>query len=80
MIDEICHVRVGTHAGAYYKAERGLIVCSRHRAQYEEQEDEFGPFNWSLYTPNLNTNEKLYRKHVKPIIDRLIEKGESDDD
>lgn len=43
MIDLICDVKVGTHSTFYSKDKNSaLVVCSRHRQQYNER-DEFGP-------------------------------------
>ena len=45
--DERCVVEVGTHPGPFWKDRNsGMVVCTRHRAQYEERAAEFGPFDW----------------------------------
>ena len=42
-----CVVEVGVHPGPCWTDKNsGLVVCTRHRAQYEERADEFGPFDW----------------------------------
>lgn len=42
-----CDVKVGTHPPPFWKdGNSKLQVCDRHRKQFEEREDEFGPFNW----------------------------------
>lgn len=47
MVDPKCVVQVGIHPGPYWRdTNSGLVVCSRHRTQYEERADEFGPFDW----------------------------------
>lgn len=43
----VCVVEVGRHPGPnWLDRNSGIVVCSRHRAQYEERADEFGPFDW----------------------------------
>jgi hypothetical protein len=47
--DDTCVVEVGTHPGPFWRDRNSatpFVVCSRHRAQYEERADEFGPFDW----------------------------------
>lgn len=42
-----CVVEVGMHPGPCWTDKNtGLVVCSRHKAQYEERAEEFGPFDW----------------------------------
>lgn len=42
-----CVVEVGRHPGPFWKDRNsGIVVCSRHRSQYEERANEFGPFDW----------------------------------
>lgn len=42
----VCAVEVGTHPGPYWRDRTdGMIVCSRHKAQYDERPD-LGPFDW----------------------------------
>lgn len=49
-ISDFCVVEVGTHPAPFYvdKNNPSLKVCSRHKAQYEERKEEFGPFDWEL--------------------------------
>jgi hypothetical protein len=47
--DQRCVVRVGSHPGPFWRdltRPDGWQVCSRHRSQFEERDDEFGPFEW----------------------------------
>lgn len=48
MSDDVCVVEVGFHPGPFWVNANApsMVVCSRHRLQYEEREDEFGPFDW----------------------------------
>jgi hypothetical protein len=47
MQDPRCDVEVGIHPGPFWIGQEGkLKVCNRHKAQYEERADEFGPFDW----------------------------------
>lgn len=47
-----CAIALASHVGtpATWVQARGttreLFVCDRHKAQYEERSDEFGPFRW----------------------------------
>lgn len=46
-----CDVKVGTHPGPFWIGRDGkLRVCDRHRSQYEERADEFGPYDWQPAT------------------------------
>lgn len=59
MIDEYCFIEIGTHEAPYwtdpkwsmYKSggEKPLIVCNRHKKQYEERNDPEGPHEWVPY-------------------------------
>lgn len=45
MDDTTCVVEVGLHPAPYWKDHiTGMVVCSRHKQQYDES--EFGPFDW----------------------------------
>lgn len=47
-MSDVCAVQVGTHTEPYWKDNNSdLIVCSRHRDQYNERADELGPFDWA---------------------------------
>lgn len=49
MKDDVCVVEVGVHPRPYWVDVNGHVdgpVCSRHRSQFEERADEFGPFDW----------------------------------
>lgn len=49
MINPNCDVEVGVHPGPFWVGRGGsLKACDRHRKQFEEREDEFGPFDWEL--------------------------------
>ncbi len=45
-----CDVEVGSHDAPFWESTdwdgSKLKVCTRHRHQFEERADEFGPFNW----------------------------------
>lgn len=48
----VCDVEVGTHPPPFYKDKNSrLIVCSRHKARYEENADIYGPFDWEDFSP-----------------------------
>jgi hypothetical protein len=48
MKDPRCKVPVGIHPGPFWiNRIDGLAVCDRHRRQFEERTDEFGPFDWA---------------------------------
>ncbi len=50
MKDKICQVEVGFHPPPYFEDKAlGLIVCSRHKAQFEERYGTLGPYNWEPY-------------------------------
>lgn len=50
--ESFCDVEVGTHPPPYWKDNNsGLVVCTRHKAQYEERADEFGPYDWEEFVP-----------------------------
>ncbi len=42
-----CNVETRVHHGPYWLSGT-LLVCSRHKLQYEESAEDFGPFNWKL--------------------------------
>lgn len=45
-LDNLCTIEVGIHHGPYFKdKERGVIVCVRHKAQYNWAH-EHGEFDW----------------------------------
>lgn len=49
MKDPLCDVEVGTHDEPYYADKNSsLIVCARHKGQYDERKEEFGPYDWEL--------------------------------
>lgn len=70
----ICDVEVGTHPPPYHKDKNsGVIVCSRHKSQYEEREDEFGPFDWEVFTPEDEEEESIISVVLDGIwLDNLI--------
>lgn len=42
-----CIVKVGMHTGYIWKDKNSsLVVCGRHKDQYEERAEDFGPFDW----------------------------------
>lgn len=47
MPEMLCDVEVGLHSDLLWLDKNSaLVVCTRHRKQYEERADEFGPFDW----------------------------------
>lgn len=43
-----CAVEVGTHIGPQWRDKiSGMIVCSRHKLQYDERPD-LGPYEWEM--------------------------------
>lgn len=47
MEHQLCHVKIGLHIGPFwFDKNSGLVVCTRHRREYEESVDEYGPFDW----------------------------------
>lgn len=45
--DPRCDIGVGVHPGHFWiDRTKNLRVCQRHRLQFEERADEFGPFAW----------------------------------
>ncbi len=49
-MDELrCCVDIGIHIGPYWReVNKGMLVCSRHRVQYDERSDDLGPFTWRV--------------------------------
>lgn len=49
MRDALCVIEVGVHPAPYWRdGTDGIIVCDRHRRQYDER-DDLGPFDWRPY-------------------------------
>jgi len=44
-------MHVGTAATWMDKNNPKIKVCDRHHQQYNEREDEFGPFDWERIYP-----------------------------
>lgn len=43
-----CEVEVGTHIGPNWRDKiSGLVVCSRHKLQYDER-DDLGDYDWEI--------------------------------
>lgn len=52
MIDPVCVIEVGVHPGPYWKSKSTkLVVCSRHKSQYEELGVDLGIFDWEEFIP-----------------------------
>lgn len=42
-----CVFNDGKNNSGYYRDKNsGLVVCTRHKLQYDEREDDLGPFDW----------------------------------
>lgn len=63
-----CVVEVGRHPGPFWKERNsGITVCSRHRSQYEERADEFGPFDWVELPTDLDEVERLWEQAFRDV-------------
>lgn len=65
MDDMKCDVDIGIHDTPYWKEkDTGMLVCNRHKKQYEERETEFGPFDWEEIKEETKL-EKRWDKNTK---------------